>query len=219
MRDLLEPIELILHHDVLCGWSAVADDRLRSLREELGGAIRLERRPFMGFPDDRLPTKRERLARASALRRVAKEREAAGFVPDLWRSDDPPRSSLAPLVALEAAKIIGGEAAHDRLLAALRRAAFHHGINVSREDILIELGERCGLETTRFAAALGAQGLRRLVSDQHEASTFRGIDTSPSLVIGGEWLVSGVRSIDEYRDTIQHFSEQNGIVVPERVVH
>lgn len=219
MRDPSEPIELILHIDVLCGWSALADIRLRVLQEELGDAIRLEHRPFPVRVDERLPSRREILAEARALRKVAKEKETQDFVPDLWRSNDPPRSSLPPLVAVEAARIIGGAAARDRLLFALRSAAFRHGLNITREDVLIELAERCGLDVGRFATALGSQGTRRLVMDQRDEASYRGIESVPALTIGGEWLVTGAQSLDEYRGIIRRFGEQNGLLVPERMVH
>src|SRR5690606_37671705 len=128
-----EPIELILHHDVLCGWCALADLRLRILKEELGETIRIDYQPFAIHLEDRRPTRREIQTESSALRKVAKERETQGFGADLWRGDDPPRSSLPPLVALEAARIIGGVGARDRLLFAMRSAAFRHGLNISRE--------------------------------------------------------------------------------------
>lgn len=219
MRKLLEPIELILHHDVLCAWCALADLRLGILKEELGDAIQIEYQAFTLRPEERTPSKREIQAEISALRKVSQEREARSFVSDLWRSSDPPRSSMPPLAALEAARIIGGKVARDRLLAAMRIAAFRHGLNITRDDVLIELAERCGLDTGRFATALGAQGTRRLVSDQHDAAAFRGIESLPALTIGGEWLVTGAQPLDEYRRIIKRFGEQNGLFVPERMVH
>jgi len=212
-------IELVLHHDVLCPWSALADVRLRLLVEEFDGVLRLERSPFATRVEDRLPSVREAASQMRAIRKVAREPEGQGFKVDLWRSGDPPRSSLPPLVALEAAKILGGDAAQERMLAAMRRAAFRHGLNVAREDVLIELAERCGLETSRFATALSAQGTRRLVTSQHERAEFRGVISVPSVVIGGEWIVSGARSIDDYRGAIRRFGEQHALSVPDRVVH
>lgn len=215
---ILEPIELILYHDVLCGWSALADARLRLLQEELGDAIRVELRPFAVRFDDRAPTKREVQAELSALRKIAREADEP-FVPDLWRSSDPPRSSLPPLIALEAARIIGGPMIQDRLLLAMRTAAFRHGINITRDDVLIELAHRIGLDTGRFATALGSQGIRKLLIDQHDDAIHRGVDSVPSLIVGGDWLVSGAQSLDEYRSVIRRFGEQNGLFLAQRMVH
>lgn len=214
-----DAIELVLHHDVLCPWSALADARLRLLVEEFDGMLRLERSPFATRVEERMPSAREAATQMRAIRKVAREPEGTGFKVDLWRSADPPRSSMPPLVALEAAKILGGDAAQVRMLAALRQAAFRHGLNVAREDVLIEIAERCGLETARFATALFAQGTRRLVTSQHERAEFRGVISVPSVVIGGEWIISGSRSIDDYRDAIRRFGEQHALPVPERVVH
>lgn len=214
-----DAIELVLHHDVLCPWSALADARLRLLVDEFDGALRLERSPFATRADDRMPSVREAAAQMRAIRKVAREPEGKDFKVDLWRTGDPPRSSLPPLVALEAAKIIGGDPAQERLLGAMRRAAFRDGVNIAREDVLIELAERCGLETARFTTALSSQGTRRLVTSQHERAEFRGVISVPSVVIGGEWIVSGARSIDEYRDAIRRFGEQHALPVPDRVVH
>lgn len=219
MKHHADAIDLVLHHDVLCPWSALAESRLRLLEEEFDGALRLELSPFAIRSEDRLPSAREALAAIRAIRKVAKEPEGRGIKTDLWRSSDPPRSSMPPLVALEAAKILGGEAAQARLLGAMRRAAFRHGVNVSRDDVILELAERCGLDPSRFATAFSSQGTRRLVNSKHEQAAFRGVSSVPALVIGSEWIVCGARSVDEYRETIRRFGEQHALSIPERVVH
>lgn len=219
MKAHSEPIELVLHHDVLCPWSALAESRLRLLVEEFDGALRLELSPFATRVEERLPSAREALAAVRAIRKVAREPEGSGFKADLWRSGDPPRSSLPPLVAMEAARILGGEAGQDRMLAAMRRAAFRHGLNITRDDVLLELAERCGLDTARFATAFASQGTRRLVTSRIEQASFRGVASVPAVVIGGEWIVSGARSVDDYRDTLRRFGEQHAVHMPDRVVH
>lgn len=212
-------IELTLFHDVLCGWSWLAEKRLLLLREELGSYVRIRRKPFAVRPDDRLPSKWECMAEASAWRKVSREKDGKGIVPDLWRSNDPPTSSLPPLVALQAATIVGGAEASERLIAELRRAAFFHGINISRDDVILEIAERCGLPMHRFANAYFSKTAHRSVLDQHEDALARGIDSVPTLIIGDEWMLAGVRSIDEYRSAIRRFAQQQGLRVPERSVH
>ncbi|HWV37976.1 MAG TPA: DsbA family protein [Vulgatibacter sp.] len=212
-------IDLVLHHDVLCPWSALAESRLRIVVEECEGAVRLELSPFAIRVEERLPSSREALSAIRAIRKVAKEPEGRGIKPDLWRSGDPPRSSVPPLVALEAAKILGGDAAHSRLLVAMRRAAFRHGVNISRDDVILELAEKCGLDVGRFATAFASQATRRLITSKHEQASFRGVRSVPSLVIGGEWIVCGARSLEEYRETIRRFGEQHALRIPDRVVH
>lgn len=215
----METIDILLHHDVLCGWSWLADKRLRALSEEFGGALRIEYRPFPLRVEEMLPTEQERKAEIKAWRKVAREEDGKGIVTDLWRSPDPPRSSLPPLLALEAARIVGGTAGRDRMLAAMRRAAFFHGLNVARDDVLVELAERCGLDVGRFGTALRNVGTRRLVMDAYEDALQHGIEATPAVVLGGEWLLTGTRTVAEYRETIQRFVEKRGLYVPSRVVH
>lgn len=212
-------LELTLHHDVLCGWSWLADKRLRLLCEEFHPALKIRYSPFPVRLEDRLPTEWERMAEASAWRKVRREKDGKGIVTDLWRSDDPPRSSLPPLVALEAARIVGGEKARDRLLASMRQAAFRHGINVTRDDVILELAEKEGLEVSRFANAFFNEQTQRHVIDRHDEAAHRGIDSVPTVILEGDWMITGVRSIDEYRNTIRRYIQQQGLALPERIVH
>jgi predicted DsbA family dithiol-disulfide isomerase len=211
-------IELTLFHDVLCGWCWVAEKRLLLLKEELGDLISLEHRPFM-VHEDAMPTARERRSRARTLRRVAREKEGRGIKPDLWLSEDPPRSSLPPLIALEAARIVGGPEGRTRMHEALRRAALRSGINVSRDDVLVELAHRVELDVSRFLTALRSSETRRLVIEQHEDAASHGIDAVPAVTIGDEWLLTGARTIDEYREAILRYARTRGLIVPERTIH
>lgn len=224
-RDLFEMdrsqdrIELTLYHDVLCGWSWLAEKRLLLLREELGPHLRIRRKPFAVRPEVRHPSKWECVSEASAWRKVGREKDGKGVVPDLWKSNDPPTSSIPPLLALQAATIVGGSEGAERLLGELRSAAFHHGINIARDDVILEIAERCGLPIHRFSNAYFSESARRSVLDQHDDALNRGIDSVPTLIIGDEWLLSGVRTIDEYRSAIRKYAQQQGLRTPRRSVH
>lgn len=212
-------IELTLYHDVLCGWSWLTEKRLLLLREEFGSHLRIRRKPFAVRPDDRLPSKWECMAEASAWRKVGQERDGKGIIPDLWKSSDPPTSSLPPLVALQAASIVGGNRAVEKLIEELRNAAFYHGINISRDDVILEIAERSGLPIPRFANAYYSEQARRSVLAQHDDALARGIDSVPTLIIGDEWLLAGARSIEEYRSAIRRYAQQQGLRLPRRSVH
>lgn len=212
-------LELTLHHDVLCGWSWLADQRLRLLAEEFQPALKIHYSPFPVRLEDRVPTEWERMAEASAWRKVRREKDGKGIITDLWRSDDPPRSSLPPLVALEAAHIVGGVRGRDALLTSLRQAAFLHGINITRDDVILELAGKAGLEVHRFANAYSSEQTRKIVLDLHDEAARHGVDSVPTVVIEGDWMITGVRSIDEYRSTIRRYVQQQGLWIPERIVH
>ena len=215
----METIRIVIHHDVLCGWSWLADKRLRSLSDEFGGLLHIDYQPYPLRVEEMVPTERERAAEIKALRKVARERDGKGITPELWRSSDPPRSSLPPLIAMEAARIVGGVGGRDRMLAAMRRAGLQMGLNVSRDDVLIELAERCGLDVGRFTTALANAGTKRLVMDPWEEASARGIEATPAVLVGGEWLLTGARTVAEYRETIERYVEKRCLYVPSRVVH
>jgi predicted DsbA family dithiol-disulfide isomerase len=211
-------LELVLYHDVLCSWCYVADARLEYLRDEYGPLVRWSLRPYPLRPEDQIPDKRQRALLARHFRRVSHEREGAGIKADLWTGADPPSSSLPPLVALEAALPQGPQAQRD-LLKAMRRAAFHEGINVARTDVQVELAAQAGLDVTRFVECLDEAGLEHSVNDSVEEAESLGIKGVPALVIGGEWLMQGCRDLAEYRQVIDKYLRERVAPAQVRMMH
>jgi predicted DsbA family dithiol-disulfide isomerase len=212
------PIELVLYHDVLCSWCYLADARLSVLREEYGDAVNFTYRAFPLRPGEVAPTQRELKLLARHYRRVSREPEGRGIVPDLWVGRDPPTSTLPPLIALEAARL-QGTPRRDALLRALREGAFRRGLNISRQDILIEIAERVGLRMDRFLAGLSAPATEQAVRAEHMEALGHGVRGVPALTIGGDWLISGARDLSEYRELIERYRTQQGTSVPDRVLH
>src|SRR5712671_4318051 len=147
--DAPAELELVLYHDVLCSWCFVADARLDYLRDEYGPMVRWKLRPYPLRPDHQLPDKKQRAVHARHFRRLAREVEGKGVKADLWTGQDPPSSSLPPLVALEAALAQGPEMQR-ALLKAMRRKAFVEGINIARRDVQVELAAQVGIDVSHF---------------------------------------------------------------------
>jgi len=213
------PVELTLYHDVLCSWCYVADARLESLRDEYGNALKWSLRPYPLRPDSQIPGKKERQILARHYRRIAKETEGQGVKPDLWVGEDPPSSSLPPLVALEAALLVQGTALQRELLRAMRRAAFVEGINIARRDVQLELASRVGLDLHSFVDALDDSSLEQSVNDAAEDAESLGIRGVPALVIGGEWLMQGCRDASEYRHVIDKYLRERRSGSAVRTLH
>jgi predicted DsbA family dithiol-disulfide isomerase len=213
-----EPVELILFHDVLCSWCYVADARLDVLRDEYGAGVRWSFRPYPLRPENQIPDKKERSLLARHFRRIAKEREGKGVKADLWTGDDPPASSLPPLVALEAA-LPQGYMLQNAFLKAMRRAAFIQGINVARRDVQLELAARVGLDVARFAEQVEDPNAEQGVAEASEEAEALGIKGVPALVIGGEWLMQGCRDLSEYRQVIDKYLRERASNSHLRVLH
>ncbi len=214
-----EPVTLVLYEDPLSPWCLVAERRITAALEHVGGGFTpLRHEPFPTRLEPRCPSKTERRLLARAARRAARELEAAGTTADQWLSLDPPLSSLPALTALAAARLQG----HSReaaLRGAIREAALVRGLNVGRSDVLLELAERAGLDLSRFASAFGAPATERRVRETLEEARARGIGDAPSLVIGEEWLVSGARSVDEYRAVLHRYASARLGLPPVRTLH
>ena len=211
-------LELTLYHDVLCSWCYVADARLDQLRDEYGPMVRWRFRPYPLRPENQLPDKKQRAVLARHFRRVAREQEGKGVKADLWTGQDPPSSSLPPLIALEAA-LAQGPVMQRALLKALRRKAFVEGLNVARRDVQLEVAAQEGLDVSRFLERLDDPRLLQEVNDSVEEAEAIGIKGVPALVIGGEWLMQGCRDLSDYRQVIDKYLRERVAAAPVRLVH
>jgi len=211
-------VELVLYHDVLCSWCYVADARLDYLRDEYGGVAEWHLRPYPLRPENQIPDKKQRAVLARHFRRVAREQEGKGIKADLWTGEDPPSSSLPPLVALEAALPQGAELQR-AYLKAMRRTAFIEGINVARRDVQLELAVQVGLDLTRLIERMDDPRVEQEVNDAVEEAEGLGIRGVPALVIGGEWLMQGCRELSEYRQVIDKYLRERVAPAQVRMMH
>ncbi|RKG93526.1 DsbA family oxidoreductase [Corallococcus terminator] len=203
MKTLHKPLQITVYQDVLCSWCYLADLRLDVLRQEFGEAVRWSVRPYPLRLHDVLPTEREVRGLVEEVKRAQRESEptAALLSTDLWLGGDPPRSSVPALAALEAARLQGPQA-RAFLARAMQRAALEQGVNVSRSDVVFELASRVGLSMNQFSAAFRSEETRRLIHDEHRLANSRGVRGVPTLVIGGRWMLCGLRELTEYREHI-----------------
>jgi predicted DsbA family dithiol-disulfide isomerase len=194
-------LRISVYEDLLCAWSYIADARLQPLRRELGDAVRWRFRPYPLRLDEVALKQRELSEWVGDLERAQREHEGQRLRADLWRNGDPPCSSVPALVALEAAGLQGSWARFS-LGRAMRRAALEEGINIARPDVAFELADSVGLRMNRFIAAYQSPQLRRLVFDEHRIAAERGVKGVPTVVVGGRWMISGLRGLGEYRSHI-----------------
>jgi predicted DsbA family dithiol-disulfide isomerase len=211
-------VEVTLYHDVFCAWSYIADQRLQALQDEYGAEVRFSWRPFPLRPEAIAADKRERGLFARHFRRAAREPEGKGVVPDLWTGNDPPSSSLPPLIALEAARRESPEKQRELLLS-MRRAVFLRGVNVARLDVQLELAESVGLDTASLLLRLEHPSASLAVAESVREAEAMGIHGVPALVIGDEWLMQGCREVSEYREVINKYLREKSGGAPLHVVH
>jgi putative protein-disulfide isomerase len=212
-----EPLRLQLFHDALCAWCAVAVDRVFALERDFGGLLTVSLRPFPLRPEEQLLPRPEAAKVARQLRRASREPEGEGMVADLWRGDDRPLSSVPPLVALEAAQLQGRDAQR-ALLARIHEAGLKRGINVARRDVLVELAFTAGLDMRRFVAAFESPATARAVELSHREAVARGVRVIPAIALG-DWLLTGARSLAEYRELVRGWVGRHDSASAARVLH
>src|SRR5678816_3173055 len=177
MSRTLKQSQVLVYQDVLCPWSWLAELRLSQLQRELAEVMRFVPRPYPLRPMESLPSEDEIARAVKDLEAAARERESLPLRSELWTSGDPPRSSMEPLAALEAARL-QGEPARLELQRRLRHAALEQGLNVSRPDIVLELAEQADLQMNRFTAAFGSSQTRRLIREEYRLARGRGVRLS-----------------------------------------
>ena len=198
MQRSPKPLEIVVYQDVLCAWCYVADRRLEMVRRELGQIVRWTSRPYALRLKEATPSPQEIEEWVQQVERAQREPEGRELSKDLWVSADPPRSSVPALVALEAARLQGADAVA-QLARCMQRAALQHGLNIARPDVTLELASSVGLDMNRFVAAWRSPQTRQLVVEEHRLASTRGVKGVPTLVIGGRWMLSGLRPTREYR--------------------
>ncbi len=215
MSPSKKPLEIVVYQDPLCAWCYLADRRLTTVRRELGDAFVWRARPFALRIKDAALTEKERQDWAKEVEEAKLEPDAAALTRTLWEGPDLPRSSLPALIALEAARMQGRDA-QKALAQAMQRAAMEGGVNVTRDDVVFELAQGSGLNMGKFAAAIRSPDIKTLVLDGHRQAESRGVKGVPCLVIAGRWMLSGLRTEQEYRDQLLEClqkSERPGDVV------
>jgi predicted DsbA family dithiol-disulfide isomerase len=213
-----EPISIAFFHDVLCPWCFVAAERLRVLKAELGDAVEVVLRPYLLRPEEEPMTPRELTRVVRHARRASREPEGRDLHPALWKGSDRPLSSLPPLVAAQAA-LHQGQRARDAFLLRMRQAAHVQGINVARTDVLLELASATGLDVREFVRAFESPTTRKAIETSTLDAVRRGVRAVPAVSLGDEWILTGVRSLAEYRDALRRWREERGGGVPERGLH
>ncbi|HYS82582.1 MAG TPA: DsbA family protein [Anaeromyxobacteraceae bacterium] len=219
LRPVPGPIQLVLHGDLLDPWCWLAEQRICVAAEELHGLFMpVEHAPLPRRWEPRAPSAAERRNRARELRRAAREPDAPPFSTELWAGADGPLSTVPPHLAVAAARM-QGPAAAAALREALRRAALVSGVDVTRSDVILELASRVGLDLARFVPAFQATGTERALRADVEAACELGVRCCPSLIIEDEWLVSGARSLRDYRLLLKRYLAKSVGTPVEYIVH
>lgn len=164
---------VVLFSDFACPFSYVTEAALRRVAAE--AEVPTEHRAFELFPSPATLPLEAGTQWADALRPLAEE---AGV--ELRRPGYQSRTGKAH----EAARLAAEKGVEAEMRAALFAAYFREGLDVGRIDVLVEVGERVGLDRTELKVVLDIDRFSEEVRRDRELALRGGVSQTPTLVVG-----------------------------------
>lgn len=206
--------------DVMCPWCAVGYTAFAKAVESLGSELEVEIRwmPFELNPD--LPAEGKDQAKhlaevygrspaeVAAMRaQMQATAERVGF-PMAWtgEGEEPPAMMWNTFEAhklLRWALAEQGSEAQTRLKLALLEAHFQQRRNVGNREVLLDIAEAEGFDRVEAAEALADEALAIAVRAEEQRGRQAGINSVPSFVVAGKYLIQGAREPEDYANMLR----------------
>jgi predicted DsbA family dithiol-disulfide isomerase len=206
--------------DVMCPWCAVGYTQFAKSVKQLGDELDVEVRwmPFELNPDlppeGKLQDKHlaevygrspEEIAAMRAQMQVTAAR--AGFPMDYVGEGEAPPAMMWN--TFEAHKLLrwaladSGPEAQTRLKIALLKAHFQQRRNIADREVLLEIAAAEGFDRAKAAEALADEALAIAVRAEEQRGRQAGINSVPSFVVDGKYLIQGAREPDDYAKVLR----------------
>lgn len=206
--------------DVMCPWCAIGYTQFAKAVREVSSDLSVEVRwmPFELNPDVPPEGKDQQKHLAEVYQRSPEEvaamraqmqatAERAGF-PMAWDGEGEEPAAMM-WNTLEAHKLLRwaladqGPEAQTRLSEALFRAHFQQRRNVGDRDVLLDIAEGVGLDRAKAAEALDDEALGMATRLEERRGREVGINSVPSFVVNGKYLVQGAREPEDYANILR----------------
>lgn len=209
--------------DVMCPWCAVGYTAFARAVESLAGELAVEARfmPFELNPD--LPVEGEEQAKhlaevygrspeeVAAMRAQMQATAArAGFAMDY--TGDAPEPPAMMWNTFETHKLLRwalaahGAEAQARLKVALLKAHFQQRRNVADRAVLLDIAESQGFPRAEAAAAMDEEALAIATRLEEQRGREMGINSVPSFVLEGKYLIQGAREPEDYAQMLRQIA-------------
>ncbi len=210
--------------DVMCPWCAIGYTQFAKALKELEGEIAVEVRwmPFELNPDLPLEGKsqaqhisevyqrspQEVAEMGARLREVA---ERAGFSMSYDGEGDGPEPMMWN--TFEAHKLLRwalatqGMDAQTALKLALFRAHFQQRRKIGKRAVLLDIAENLGFDREAANIALDDEALGIAVKLEEQRGRENNINSVPSFIVNGRYLIPGAQDPEVYRETLRKVVE------------
>ncbi len=211
----MKKLDVEIWSDVMCPWCAVGWTQFAKAMNDLEGEIEIEARfmPFELNPDLPPEGKDQQKHLAEVYRRTPEEVAAmraqlhaaadrAGF-PMAWTGEGEEPAAMmwntfGAHKLLRWALAEQGPEAQARLKLALLEAHFQQRRNVSDREVLLDIAEAQGFDRARAAEALDDDALAMATRIEEQRGRESGINSVPSFVVDGKYLIQGAREPADY---------------------
>jgi predicted DsbA family dithiol-disulfide isomerase len=206
--------------DVMCPWCAVGYTQFAKSVKQLGDELDVEVRwmPFELNPDlppeGKLQDKHlaevygRSPAEIAAMRAQMQATAArAGFPMDYVGEGEAPPAMMWN--TFEAHKLLrwaladSGPEAQTRLKIALLKAHIQQRRNIADREVLLEIAAAEGFDRAKAAEALADEALAIAVRAEEQRGRQAGINSVPSFVVDGKYLIQGAREPDDYAKVLR----------------
>ena len=99
-----------------------------------------------------------------------------------------------------------GGKAQTRLKLALLKAHFQQRRNVSEREVLLDVAEVAGFDRGKAAEALADEALAIAVRAEEQRGRQAGINSVPSFVVAGKYLIQGAREPEDYAGMLRQIA-------------
>ena len=216
----MEKVAVDIWSDVMCPWCAVGYTQFAKAVNELDGELDIEVRwmPFELNPDLPPEGKSQDRHLAEVYGRSPEEVTAmraqmqaiaarTGFAMDYTGEGEAPPAMMWN--TFEAHKLLRwaladqGLEAQTRLKVALLKAHFQQRRNVSDRAVLLDIAEAEGFDRAKAAEALADEALTIATRVEEERGRRAGINSVPSFVVNGQYLIQGAREPEDYAQMLR----------------
>jgi len=213
-------VDVEIWSDVMCPWCAIGYAQYVKALKELGGEIEVTTRwmPFELSPDLPLEGKDQQKHLAEVYRRSPEEvaamraqmqarAEQAGFPMEWSGEGEEPAAWMWN--TFDAHKLlrwtlaIHGPEAQSRLSEALFGAHFQQRRPVGTREVLLDIAEEQGFDRAAAAAALEEEALAIATRVEEQRGREMGINSVPSFIVNGRYLISGAQEPEVYAATLR----------------
>ena len=210
--------------DVMCPWCAIGYTQFARALKDLEGEIEVEVRwmPFELNPDLPIEGKSQAQHIAEMYQRSPQEiaemgarlrevAERAGFSMAYDGEGEGPEPMMWN--TFEAHKLLRwalatqGMDAQTALKLALFRAHFQQRRKIGKRDVLLDIAENLGFDREAAADALEDEALGIAVKMEEQRARENNINSVPSFIVNGRYLIPGAQDPEVYRETLRKVVE------------